>query len=55
VKIGLVRSGVSKAGIVGDDLWELIEPLLPPWPDKPPGPWRALRHAGRWVFSLEGV
>ena len=38
MKIGLVRSGVSKAWIVDDDLWALIEPLLPPWPDKAPGP-----------------
>jgi hypothetical protein len=29
VKIGLVRSGVSKAWIVDDDLWKLIEPVLP--------------------------
>jgi transposase len=29
---------VSKAWIVEDDLWVLIEPLLPPWPDKAPGP-----------------
>lgn len=21
-----------------DDLWALIEPLLPPWPEKAPGP-----------------
>ncbi|MFF9504918.1 transposase [Streptomyces sp. NPDC014656] len=21
-----------------DDLWELVEPLLPPWPEKAPGP-----------------
>jgi transposase len=38
VKISFVRSGVSKAWIVEDELWELIEPLLPPWPDKAPGP-----------------
>ena len=29
---------MSKAWIVDDELWELIEPLLPPWPDKAPGP-----------------
>lgn len=23
---------------VDDDLWALIEPLLPPWPEKAPGP-----------------
>jgi transposase len=38
VKISLVRFGMSKAWIVEDELWELIEPLLPPWPDKSPGP-----------------
>ena len=38
MKISLVRSGVSKPWIVEDDLWVLIEPLLPPWPDKSPGP-----------------
>jgi transposase len=29
---------MSKAWIVDDDLWELIEPLLPPWPARSPGP-----------------
>jgi transposase len=29
---------VSKAWIVDDCLWDLIEPLLPPWPAKSPGP-----------------
>lgn len=29
---------MSKVWIVDDGLWELIEPLLPPWPDKAPGP-----------------
>src|SRR4051812_36243995 len=29
---------MSKAWIVEDELWQLIEPLLPPWPDKSPGP-----------------
>jgi transposase len=29
---------MSKAWTVDDDLWALIEPLLPPWPDKAPGP-----------------
>jgi transposase len=29
---------MSKAWIVDDDLWELIGPLLPPWPVKAPGP-----------------
>ena len=29
---------MSKPWIVEDDLRVLIEPLLPPWPDKAPGP-----------------
>jgi hypothetical protein len=29
---------VSKAWIVDDELWKLIEPVLPPWPQKAPGP-----------------
>jgi hypothetical protein len=29
---------VSKAWVVDDELRELIEPVLPPWPDKAPGP-----------------
>lgn len=28
---------MSEAWIVEDELWELIKPLLPPWPDKSPG------------------
>lgn len=36
--ISLVRSGMSKAWIVDDELWELVERLLPPWPEKSPGP-----------------
>ncbi|MGW2960919.1 transposase [Streptomyces sp. NPDC001220] len=28
----------NRPWIVEDELWELIEPLLPPWPRKPPGP-----------------
>ncbi|MFJ1602520.1 transposase [Streptomyces sp. NPDC088253] len=24
--------------MVDDDLWALIAPLLPPWPEKAPGP-----------------
>lgn len=33
------RAGVStRSWIVDDDLWALIEPLLPPWPERPPGP-----------------
>lgn len=28
----------SRPWIVDDDLWALIEPLLPPWPEKAPGP-----------------
>jgi transposase len=38
LEISLVRPDVSKAWIVEDGLWELIEPLLPPWPEKSPGP-----------------
>jgi hypothetical protein len=34
----LVRPGMSKGWIVDDDLWKLIEPILPPWPA------RAVRH-----------
>ncbi|MFE9099079.1 transposase [Streptomyces sp. NPDC007264] len=34
-----VRDGVSvRPWIVDDALWALIEPLLPPWPQKAPGP-----------------
>lgn len=34
-----VWEGVSvRPWIVGDDLWALIEPFLPPWPQKAPGP-----------------
>ncbi|ROP33608.1 transposase [Couchioplanes caeruleus] len=29
---------MGRAWIVDDGLWELIEPLLPPWPNKVPGP-----------------
>jgi transposase len=35
---GFVRRQVSKPWIVDDALWVRIEPLLPPWPDKAPGP-----------------
>jgi transposase len=38
MKTSLVRPVMSKAWIVEDELWELIEPLLPPWPAKSPGP-----------------
>jgi transposase len=38
MKIRIVRLGVGKAWVVDDQLWELIKPLLPPWPDKAPGP-----------------
>ncbi|MGW6016285.1 transposase [Streptomyces sp. NPDC055210] len=34
-----VHDGVStRPWIVDDDLWALMEPLLPPWPEKAPGP-----------------
>jgi transposase len=29
---------VSKPWTIDDELWELIEPVLPPWPEKAPGP-----------------
>jgi transposase len=38
MKIGLVRSIVSKPWVIEDEPWDRIEPLLPPWPDKAPGP-----------------
>src|ERR671921_2004887 len=38
MKISLVQTAVGKVWIVDDELWNLIEPLLPPWPDKAPGP-----------------
>ncbi|GAA3293389.1 hypothetical protein GCM10020295_15100 [Streptomyces cinereospinus] len=28
----------TRPWIMDDDLWALIEPLLPPWPEKAPGP-----------------
>ncbi|MDF9817208.1 transposase [Streptomyces sp. SPB162] len=28
----------SRPWIVDDDLWALIEPVLPPWPERSPGP-----------------
>jgi hypothetical protein len=37
VKISLARWSTSETRVV-HDLWDLIEPLLPPWPDKAPGP-----------------
>ncbi|MFF9345157.1 transposase [Streptomyces sp. NPDC014773] len=34
-----VRDGVTTGPwIVDDDLWELVEPLLPAWPERSPGP-----------------
>ena len=38
MKISLVSLVVGRPWDVDDRLWELIEPLLPPWPDKAPGP-----------------
>jgi transposase len=29
---------VSKPWVVDDELWALIEPVLPPWPERSPGP-----------------
>ena len=37
MKISLTRWSTSEAWVV-DGLWDLIEPLLPPWPDNAPGP-----------------
>jgi transposase len=37
--VRLVLLSVSKAWVVDDQLWAVIEPLLPPWPAKAPGPW----------------
>ncbi|WP_307529695.1 hypothetical protein [Streptomyces umbrinus] len=28
----------TRPWIVDDDMWALIEPLLPPWPEKSAGP-----------------
>ncbi|EFL00664.1 conserved hypothetical protein, partial [Streptomyces sp. SPB78] len=34
-----VREGVgTRPWIVDDELWALVEPLLPPWPERSPGP-----------------
>ncbi|MET8216162.1 transposase [Streptomyces hirsutus] len=34
-----VRDAVgTRPWIVDDELWALIEPLLPPWPERSPGP-----------------
>jgi len=38
VKISLVSLVVGRPWDVDDRLWELIWPLLPPWPEKAPGP-----------------
>jgi hypothetical protein len=38
VKISLVPFARSKAWVIEDELWELIVPLLPPWPARAPGP-----------------
>lgn len=37
MKIGLVSLVVGRPSDVDERLWELIEPLLPPWPEKAPG------------------
>lgn len=29
---------MGKPWSIDDELWELIEPILPPWPEKAPGP-----------------
>ncbi|GHC67036.1 hypothetical protein GCM10010507_51260 [Streptomyces cinnamoneus] len=34
-----VRESVSiRPWIVDDDLWAMVEPVLPPWPERSPGP-----------------
>jgi hypothetical protein len=38
LKISLVRYGMSKPWVIEDELRDRIESLLPPWPDKAPGP-----------------
>jgi transposase len=40
----------TRPWIVDDDLWALIEPLLPPWPEKSPGPWPVADR-----LSLRGI
>jgi transposase len=37
-KISIVRFDVGKPWMIEDELWELIAPLLPPWPARSPGP-----------------
>ncbi|WP_371477083.1 transposase [Kitasatospora sp. NBC_00315] len=35
----VVRGGVSvKPWVVDDELWAMVEPVLPPWPERSPGP-----------------
>ncbi|MEV6690302.1 transposase [Micromonospora sp. NPDC051196] len=29
---------MGKPWVIDDELWELVEPLLPPWPRRSPGP-----------------
>lgn len=36
--IRVVPYGVGKPWVIDDELWELIEPLLPAWPARSPGP-----------------
>ncbi|MGW2051518.1 IS5 family transposase [Streptomyces sp. NPDC001858] len=40
----------TRPWIVDDDLWTLIEPLLPPWPERSPGP----RPVPDWL-CLHGI
>ncbi|MFI6337382.1 IS5 family transposase, partial [Streptomyces sp. NPDC050535] len=49
-----VRDAVStRPWIVDDDLWALIEPLLPPWPEKSPGPRSAAdRHCLQGILYV---
>ncbi|ATO84255.1 transposase [Actinoplanes sp. SE50] len=38
MRISLVPVFVSKAWVFDDELWKLIEPVLPAWPARAPGP-----------------
>ncbi|WP_107098090.1 transposase [Streptomyces atriruber] len=38
VDVGRGRGVTTRPWIVDDDLWARIEPLLPPWPERSPGP-----------------
>lgn len=45
------RVGVTtRSWIVADNLWALIESLLPPWPERSPGP----KPVSDWL-CLQGI